>query len=87
MSLKDTNNKTVGYLRDETYNYNEITAKTDLSKIDPVGFAIIATGNEGNDEKTGYHYGNQIAYELLGLGYTVLYKKLDKISDLGTNEF
>ena len=30
------------------------------------------------------HYGNQMAYELLGLGYTVLYKKIDELAP--TNE-
>lgn len=38
---------------------------------------IIAAGNEGADAVPDKHIGNQIAYELLGLGYTVLYKKLD----------
>ena len=28
------------------------------------------------------HYGNQIAYELLGMGYTVLYKKLNKTESI-----
>lgn len=27
------------------------------------------------------HYGNQMAYELLGLGYTVLFKKIDELDD------
>ena len=30
--------------------------------------------------------GNQIAYELLGLGYTVLYKKLDDTTEYGTDK-
>jgi hypothetical protein len=30
------------------------------------------------------HLGNQIAYELLGLGYTVLYKKMTAVSDIDT---
>lgn len=30
-------------------------------------------------DDTIQHYGNQIAYELLGMGYTVLYKKLEEV--------
>ena len=36
----------------------------------------------GNNDKTEDHYGNQIAYELLGLGYTVYYKEIQRIDDL-----
>ena len=43
-------------------------------------YYIIETGNEGSDgtfvEDRVSHYGNQIAYELLGLGYTVLFKAM-----------
>jgi hypothetical protein len=42
---------------------------------------------EGIDGNKVAHYGNQIAYELLGLGYTVLYKKMKSRSDLGTDDF
>ena len=45
-------------------------------------YALIESGNEGVDGKTESHYGNQIAYELLKLGYTVLFKKIDAVSDL-----
>ena len=51
-------------------------------------YAFIESGKEGNegvDGKTESHYGNQIAYELLKLGYTVLFKKIDAVSDL-TND-
>lgn len=53
-------------------------------------YAIIEKGNEGNeavDGKTELHYGNQIAYELLKLGYTVLFKKIDAVSDLTNDDF
>lgn len=39
-------------------------------------FCIIKKGNEGSDEIADEHIGNQIAYELLGLGYTVLFKRI-----------
>lgn len=41
-------------------------------------YCIISEGDEGSDEMQDPQMGNQIAYELLGLGYTVLYKKLDE---------
>lgn len=41
--------------------------------------ATVADPYEGGISE---HYGNQIAYELISLGYTVLYKKLDDITDL-----
>ena len=34
---------------------------------------------DNNDAETKfYHYGNQMAYELLNMGYTILYKVVDK---------
>lgn len=49
-------------------------------------YYIILTGNEGKDAVTLTQNGNQIAYELLGLGYTVLYKKLDNETEYGTDK-
>jgi hypothetical protein len=43
--------------------------------------------NIGNDAVYEDHYGNQIAYELLGLGYTVLYKKITRTSFLEQETF
>lgn len=39
------------------------------------------------DEAYYYHYGNQMAYELLGLGYTVIYKPISDIADLTRESF
>ena len=50
-------------------------------------YAFIKEGNEGVNGKTESHYGNQIAYELLKLGYTVLFKKIDAVSDLIKDNF
>ena len=47
-------------------------------------FCLIREGYEGKDNVKVSHIGNQIAYELLGLGYTVLYKKLDKYQAIET---
>ena len=33
------------------------------------------------------HLGNQLAFELLGLGYTVLYKKIDELEELEDADF
>lgn len=41
-------------------------------------YCKISEGDEGSDQLQEPQMGNQIAYELLGLGYTVLYKKLDE---------
>lgn len=42
-------------------------------------YCVIDAGNEGTNAYEGFvdHYGNEIAYLLLSLGYTVLYKKID----------
>ena len=44
-------------------------------------------GNEGVEGKTELHYGNQIAYELLKLGYNVLFKKINAVSELTTDDY
>ena len=40
-------------------------------------YCLVKDGEEGSDKFNTPQIGNQIAYELLGLGYTVLYKRLD----------
>ena len=63
----------------------EFTLTKDERPIKDKEYAFIEKGKEGNeavDGKTESHYGNQIAYELLKLGYTVLFKKIDAVSDL-----
>lgn len=63
----------------------EVTSSTDLEWVAVEGkpsyssneVCIIKHGQEGSAAVEESHMGNQIAYELLGLGYTVLYKKLD----------
>lgn len=48
-------------------------------------YVRIKSGDEGCDSESGVSLGNQIAYELLGLGYTVLYKKLDSTTTYKDN--
>ena len=50
-------------------------------------FCIIKRGNEGSDGVQEPHLGNQIAYELLGLGYTVLFKRMISNDDLTNATF
>lgn len=48
----------------------------------------INIGNEGSDARdTVDHLGNRIAYELLGLGYTVYFKVITNIDDLKAADF
>lgn len=68
-----------------TIDVNEVptTQIYQFTKVSPVignRYFIITKGNEGTDPTTSGengHYGNQMAYELLGLGYKVLYKGLN----------
>ena len=71
-----------GYLHTKT---EEFRLTKDELPIKGKEYAFIEKGKEGVDGKTESHYGNQIAYELLKLGYTVLFKKIDAVSDL-TND-
>ena len=50
-------------------------------------FCVIKKGYEGSNAIQEPHIGNQIAYELLGLGYTVLYKKLTNNDQLNLSDF
>jgi len=74
----------VGYLHDKQYKYERAVVEPSVSSSVEIFYAIITPGNEGTDGEL--HYGNQIAYELLGLGYTVLYKKLETIADITDSE-
>ena len=69
------------------YSYYTLTLLTEetYDPTDPdAQYVVVLKGNEGTDgkEDAEYHYGNQIAYELLGLGYPVFYKKLENVADL-----
>ena len=72
----------VGYLHTKA---EEFTLTEDERPQTGKEYALIEEGKKGVDGKTESHYGNQIAYELLKLGYTVLFKKIDAVSDL-TND-
>ena len=76
-----------GETKTKTVRFEKITSLEDITWVSsgsnlPESFSssycIIETGKEGSNAVQFAHSGNQIAYELLGMGYTVLYKKLDE---------
>lgn len=75
----------IGERRDETYIYELATVENKSKYVFKANAEASAEGCQlfmlldkiGHDDIYEAHHGNQIAYELLGLGYTVLYKKLD----------
>ena len=80
---------TVNNADDTTYIFKEEPASTPEAGGEAA--TTSETGNEtlfavlkdiGHKVKREIHYGNQIAYELLGLGYTVLYKEIKETADL-----
>lgn len=73
----------VGYLHTKTEKFT--LTKDERPEVGKE-YAFIEKGKEGVDGKTESHYGNQIAYELLKLGYNVLFKKIDAVSDLTGND-
>jgi hypothetical protein len=42
---------------------------------------------DSQDNTLEYHYGNKMAQELLGLGYTVIYKVIDRVADMNSESF
>ena len=83
-NIEDRKFEEVGRLHTKT---EEFTLTKDERPEEGKKYAVIESGNEGVDGTTESHYGNQIAYELLKLGYTVLFKKIDAVSDLIKDNF
>lgn len=82
---KDADDDTIGYLEDEHNKYVQV-GKSETFKTGGegsefpqgvTGYKVIQKGNEGADEVRVSQMGNQIAYELLGLGYPVLFKNIN----------
>ena len=74
-----------GHLDDGSASYKLISTWTDDLKGETL--YVIEPGKEGADGYERIHCGNQIAYELLGLGYKVIYKKLTNLEDLDDNDY
>lgn len=76
-----------------SYMYYVLTEVKDLTAFDETkNYVIVAAGCNGNEPSDtaeaeyNVQMGNQIAYELLGMGYTVLYKKITDYTDLQNDE-
>jgi len=63
----------IGLMHDESWIYAIASDEYD----DEADYALLYLDRYGRDEERSSQYGNQIAYELLGMGYTVLYKKFE----------
>ena len=75
-----------GYLKDAALGTFELVDGEDYDET--AEYCVILTGNEGQDAKEiSNQIGNQIAYELLGMGYPILYKKLEEEKDLEDEDF
>ena len=89
---KTSKKKNPGYLVDEDGYVYEYAFKTEgeglFTEEEVAKYFIFEKGKEGSDAVAAPMFmGNQIAYELLGLGYTVFYKKYSALSELATPTF
>ena len=82
----------VGHLEDENYTYSLVSSLADVELTETAEgimttdkYCVIKNGNEGVDAQIGDQIGNQVAYELLKLGYTVIYKGFGEESKLQTS--
>ena len=87
---KTSKKKNPGYLVDSEGYVYEYAFKTEgeglFTEEEVAKYFIFEKGNEGSDAVAAPMFmGNQIAYELLGLGYTVFYKKYNDLSDTDLN--
>ena len=89
---KTNKKKNPGYLVDKEGYVYEYAFKTEgeglFTEEEVAKYFIFEKGKEGSDAVAAPMFmGNQIAYELLGLGYTVFYKKYSALSELATPTF
>lgn len=91
---KEVDGQTVNYVvvPPDTNGVFEFTSAEDfLETIGAASPKIVLKGDLTNtaDDVTVFHYGNQMAYELLSMGYTVLYKpfKIEDVEQLKTAAF
>lgn len=69
-----------GYLVDNDYKYTPVTTLDGAGANDK--FYILSDRGQSYVKGSYGHYGNQIAYELLKLGFSILYKRISSISDV-----
>lgn len=72
----ETESAQAGFLSMDGYVFKKVSTVAEV--IEDSSYAIILPGGEGQDGNDVYSYGNQMAYELLKLGYTVLYRVIDQ---------
>ena len=65
-----------GFLSMDGYVFKKVSTVAEV--VEDSSYAVILSGGEGQDGNIVYSYGNQMAYELLKLGYTVLYRVIDQ---------
>ena len=89
----DYSNSTVliaGFAKDGVKKGEVFELSTQKDFVDKVGYAEPSTETTGTDGKTTKvvtSYGNKIAYELLGLGYPVIYKVITDVDDMNEDSF
>jgi hypothetical protein len=82
----DTTGKTkADKVQPDSNGVYEFTSAGDFKEV--IGLVDSKDVGEGTSKKTEYHYGNKMAYELLNMGYTVIYKVIDKISAMDNEDF
>jgi hypothetical protein len=54
--------------------------------LDTIGESAVEK-KDSQEKIIEYHYGNRMAYHLLNLGYTVIYKVIDSVSDMENGNF
>lgn len=83
--------KDIGEKKDEEYSYTYASegSKSTYVFADAEGphTMFMELDDAGHDIIYQDHYGNQIAYELLGMGYTVLYKLINSTEHLSQKTF
>lgn len=63
------------------------TQKDFVDKVSNIEPFTETTGTDEKKTKTVKSYGNKIAYELLGLGYPVIYKVITDVIDMNEDSF
>ena len=77
-----------GHLVDAEGNkYEKVFTSDGYGKVEEKYYKLTNEGSDAAQIEKVAHLGNQIAFELLGLGYTVLYKKIETLSELDSEDF
>ena len=66
-------------------NVYEFSSKGDFEAT--IGIVEDVAKKDANGNVVEYHYGNRMAAELLNLGYQVIYKVINRISDMNSENF